>query len=299
MERPDDFVQAVERYSCSVVSIIGWGRRIDRMNDYVAQCALGFMEAVDYIVPGQFIMEAIPFLSSLPGWLYPLPSKILNSARLFQRYFYALCQEGAELEGENFAKRLLAEQTKTNMSNAEIACLTGNLIGGGVDTTSSSTLSFILAMCVFQDVQKKAQEEIDSVVGGERSPDWSDEASLPYVKAVVNETLRWRTVTILGGIPHAPIQVSTIALSLNSSRALRSCRMTSTAATSFPKTPPLLAMYGRSIETRENFRSQMYSDRSASSTASKDRIPINRATMLLAGAVANAAGSRWRNRVYS
>lgn len=41
--RPDDYVPAIERYSCSVVSILGWGRRIDRINDYVAQQALAVM----------------------------------------------------------------------------------------------------------------------------------------------------------------------------------------------------------------------------------------------------------------
>lgn len=207
LEKPNDFVMSIERYSCSVVSIIGWGRRIERMNDYVAQCALGFMEGVDYIIPGLFIMEAIPFLAKLPSWIYPLPSKILNSAKHFQRYFYALSKEGSEYEKDNFAKMLLAQQEKTHLTNEEVAAMTANLIGGGVDTTSSSTISFVLAMCVFQDAQKKAQEELDRVVGKERSPNWSDEGSLPYVKALVTEVLRWRTVTILGGIPHAPIQV--------------------------------------------------------------------------------------------
>ncbi|KAK5049950.1 hypothetical protein LTR84_004069 [Exophiala bonariae] len=206
LEKPDDFVMSIERYSCSVVSIIGWGRRIERMNDYVAQCALGFMEGVDYIIPGLFIMEAVPFLAKLPGWIYPLPSKIFNTAKHFQRYFYALSKEGSEYEKDNFAKMLLAQQEKTQLTNEEVAGMTANLIGGGVDTTSSSTISFVLAMCVFQDAQKKAQEELDRVVGRERSPNWSDETSLPYVKALVTEVLRWRTVTILGGIPHAPIQ---------------------------------------------------------------------------------------------
>jgi hypothetical protein len=43
-------------------------------------------------------------------------------------------------------------------------------------------------------------------VGTQRLPDWDDEASLSYIKACVDESLRWRTVTILGGIPHAPSQ---------------------------------------------------------------------------------------------
>lgn len=67
-------------------------------------------------------------------------------------------------------------------------------------------ISFILAMCVWPEVQRKAQEEIDRVVGRDRSPTWDDESSLPYITACVTEVLRWRTVTILGGIPHAPIQ---------------------------------------------------------------------------------------------
>jgi cytochrome P450 len=196
---------SIERYSCSTVSIIGWGRRIDRMNDYVALCALGFMEGVDYVVPGIYLMETLPSLAKLPGWLYRLPSKIFAVSLLYQRYFFALTKEAARTEVDSFSKQLLKEQAKAGLKPADIACLTANLIGGGVDTTTSSTLSFILAMCVFPDAQRKAQEEIDRVVGLVRMPDWSDESSLPYVSALVTEVLRWRSVTTLGGIPHAPV----------------------------------------------------------------------------------------------
>ncbi|KIW96445.1 uncharacterized protein Z519_03514 [Cladophialophora bantiana CBS 173.52] len=216
LDRPDDFVMSVERYSCSIVSIIGWGRRIDKINDYVAQMALKSMEGVDLIIPGLFIVESIPFLAKLPKWLdwiYPMPGKMNNFARHMQRqilellsYFVALSKEGAQAPEDNFAKRLFKEQEQSHIADEEISSLTSNLIGGGVDTTSGTIISFILAMCVFPDKLKKAQEELDQVVGQDRVPDWSDEPSLPYVKAVVNETLRWRTVTILGGIPHAPIQ---------------------------------------------------------------------------------------------
>ncbi|OQU96502.1 hypothetical protein CLAIMM_02577 [Cladophialophora immunda] len=209
LDKPDDFVMSVERYSCSIVSIIGWGRRIDKINDYVAQMALKSMEGVDLIIPGLFIVESIPFLAKLPKWLnwiYPMPSKMNTFAKHMQRYFVALSKEGAQAPEDNFAKRLFKEQEQSHIADEEISSLTSNLIGGGVDTTSGTIISFILAMCVFPDKLKKAQEELDQVVGQDRVPDWSDEPALPYVKAVVNETLRWRTVTILGGIPHAPIQ---------------------------------------------------------------------------------------------
>jgi cytochrome P450 len=151
-------------------------------------------------------METIPFLAKLPGWLYKLPTKIFTASKLFQKYFYALSMEGAQKDVNSFSKLLLKQQKESGLSREDIACLTGNLIGGGVDTTTSSTLSFIHAMCVTPEAQKKAQEEIDRVVGPDRMPDWSDEESLPYVCALVCEVLRWRSVTTLGGIPHAPVQ---------------------------------------------------------------------------------------------
>ncbi|KAH7010382.1 cytochrome P450 [Ilyonectria destructans] len=206
MESPETFEPSIERYSCSVVSIIGWGRRIAKINDPVGQVALSFMEAVDYVMPGLFIMEAVPFLSKLPAWIYPLPSQILTGAKIFQRYFAALSREASQAREDNFSKQLMAAQEMHGLTDDDVASLTANLIGGGVDTTSSSILSFILAMCVFPEAQRKAQEEIEAVVGSQRTPTWDDEDRLPFVKAVVSETLRWRTVTILGGIPHAPTQ---------------------------------------------------------------------------------------------
>ena len=40
--------------------------------------------------------------------------------------------------------------------------------------------------------------EIDSVVGVDRLPDFDDEASLPYVSALVKEVMRWHPVTPIG-----------------------------------------------------------------------------------------------------
>lgn len=45
-------------------------------------------------------------------------------------------------------------------------------------------------MVRYPDVFKKAQQEIDRVVGPHRLPDIDDRASLPYVNCVVKELLR-------------------------------------------------------------------------------------------------------------
>ena len=53
-------------------------------------------------------------------------------------------------------------------------------------------------MAMYPDVQKKAQAEIDAVVGRDRLPDIDDLDSLPFINAVVKETLRWQPVTPMG-----------------------------------------------------------------------------------------------------
>ena len=53
-------------------------------------------------------------------------------------------------------------------------------------------------MALYPEVQKKAQAEIDAVVGSKRLPDFHDRHSLPYLNAVLKETLRWNLVAPLG-----------------------------------------------------------------------------------------------------
>ncbi|KAK6985037.1 cytochrome P450 [Favolaschia claudopus] len=62
----------------------------------------------------------------------------------------------------------------------------------GSDTTVASLGTFVLGMLLNPEVQKKAQAELDAVLGPGQLPDFVDDDSLPYVSAIVKETLRWR-----------------------------------------------------------------------------------------------------------
>ena len=53
-------------------------------------------------------------------------------------------------------------------------------------------------MALHPEVQKKAQAEIDAVVGPERLPEIEDRPSLPYINALIKELMRWNLVTPLG-----------------------------------------------------------------------------------------------------
>lgn len=55
-------------------------------------------------------------------------------------------------------------------------------------------------MALFPAVQARAREEINRVVGTGRYPEFDDQRDLPYVHAVVLESLRWN--------PPAPFSTS-------------------------------------------------------------------------------------------
>lgn len=60
-------------------------------------------------------------------------------------------------------------------------------------------------MSLYADVQRKAQEELDRVVGRKRLPDFDDYNELLYIKAILLETTRWMVVVPLS-LPHRVIR---------------------------------------------------------------------------------------------
>ena len=57
-------------------------------------------------------------------------------------------------------------------------------------------------MVAHPEIQKRAQDELDTVVGRSRTPTFADAPNLPYIQALVKESLRWRPPLPLGA-PHA------------------------------------------------------------------------------------------------
>ncbi|KAG9090509.1 hypothetical protein FRC06_001026 [Ceratobasidium sp. 370] len=75
------------------------------------------------------------------------------------------------------------------------------LFAGGTDTTVSVILVFFVAMLLYPEVQKKAQAEIDLVLGSDRLPTMEDQSRLPYIGRLIQELLRW-CPALPYGLPH-------------------------------------------------------------------------------------------------
>lgn len=162
-------------------------------------------------------VNAFPSLKYLPEWVPgtsfkktarewgKLVQSVINVPYVFVRqemarrahrpsYVSALIEQSRETNGEGAIE--LDEDTDDAIKKTAAV-----MYGGGADTSASSIHAFILAMILFPEVQKKAQKEIDAVVGRDRLPHYEDQNYLPYINALVKETFRWHPVAPLG-VPH-------------------------------------------------------------------------------------------------
>ena len=61
------------------------------------------------------------------------------------------------------------------------------MILAGADTTGTFLQFFVLCMLQHPEVLRKAQQEIDAVIGTHRTPDLEYFDNLPYIQAVIHE----------------------------------------------------------------------------------------------------------------
>lgn len=100
----------------------------------------------------------------------------------------------------SFVDRLLDDK-KLGFTDHRLGFTAGVLTEAGSDTTASMIMCFLQAMVKWPEIARKAQKQIDAIVGEDRSPTWDDYKDLPYVMAIVKECMRWRPATPLG-VPH-------------------------------------------------------------------------------------------------
>ncbi|KAL5551085.1 hypothetical protein UlMin_001261 [Ulmus minor] len=99
--------------------------------------------------------------------------------------------------------------SKTPFTMTHVKALQMDMVVGGSDT-SSNTIEFVMAEIMNQpEVMRKAQEEVEAVVGKEHVVEESHIHKLTYLQAVMKETLRLHPALPLL-VPHCPSETCTI-----------------------------------------------------------------------------------------
>ncbi|CAG7953711.1 unnamed protein product [Penicillium salamii] len=99
------------------------------------------------------------------------------------------------------AKTMVEVRKKENLDDLDMAILASAFMIGGVETTAAIMQWFSALIPAYPEIQKKAQEELDRVVGRDRLPDVDDEKNLPYCHAIIKEVERVHNPFWLG-TPH-------------------------------------------------------------------------------------------------
>ena len=68
---------------------------------------------------------------------------------------------------------------------------------------SGWTKTFFLMMIIYPEIQRRAQAELDAVVGPHRLPTIQDRVDLPYLGAIQKEIYRWTAIVPLGELYRA------------------------------------------------------------------------------------------------
>ncbi|KAH9980679.1 cytochrome P450 [Russula compacta] len=207
----------VELFQGELVLAMTYGYEVLHRDDKMVEASKRMSEfGVPKILPGALLVNDIPFLRHIPEWLPWFSYKPLArvGTELGKQVLYPPIQFVKESILNGTARPSLALEHFQEMENLKLSgsdrdeaedTLAGalaSIYAVGTDTTVSAMRTFLVAMLLYPDVQKKAQHELDFIIGRERLPTFEDRPRLPFIDAVCKEVLRWRPVTPLA-VPHA------------------------------------------------------------------------------------------------
>lgn len=213
---PTEWEKLLERFTSSIVFCVAYGHRIDSLNAEIIHQRFKFMHYSSSLnVPGKYLVESFPALKYMPDALAPWKAEIKKHGREEAAANMALVDvvrsdiaQGKRRDKDipdSLCKLLLELREKEHMplSDRDFSYIPASLFGAGSDTTASTLCTAFLALVTHPETLHAAHQELDTIIGADRTPTFDDEPNLPYIRALAKEVMRWRPVAVLGGTPHA------------------------------------------------------------------------------------------------
>ncbi|KXN81929.1 O-methylsterigmatocystin oxidoreductase [Leucoagaricus sp. SymC.cos] len=206
---PESFSDHYKTLSAAIILDIMYGYDAEPKNDRIVKVV---ERAVQQIIenganPSVAAVNMFPSLRYLPRW-FPGTSfhRVIDDCREFTKdmlnvpfeYVRKSMREGSTKT--SLVRSLLESNT---IGEESVKGIAGTAFSAGMDTVVSVLECWFFGIALHPEKQRKAQAEIDRVVGPDRLPTWSDHDSLPYIEAMVRETLRWLPPFPLT-VPHVP-----------------------------------------------------------------------------------------------
>ncbi|KAF4582528.1 hypothetical protein EYR38_002654 [Pleurotus pulmonarius] len=202
---PDERVAHIRNYPAASLMYICYGHTIESHRDPLVEISeTAAQEVAETILKGSLV-NMLPMARHLPDWF-----GFQRSARECRRKVNLMLNVPYEsvrrhMTSGNTVPSWMSEMLEVNDSNGGdkdkeeiIKSVTASSFAAANDTTASALQFFVLAMLLYPEVQCKAQEELDRVVGVGNIPTFEDRECLPYIDAIFRELLRWRPPAAIG-----------------------------------------------------------------------------------------------------
>ncbi|KAI0366428.1 cytochrome P450 [Pilatotrama ljubarskyi] len=216
LDDPADYEGHIRRYAGSLTLLVVYGYRVTSNNDPFLNLAEECVEILSNRITsggGIWPVDVFPSLKHLPPWLPGAGFK--RKAAQWKAKMQEFVDKPFELVKTRmkqgtavpcFCTTLLDEAVENKEGAAtqddfDVRWTANSMYSASIDTTLTVVRHFLLQMQLHPEVAAKARKEIDLVVGTGRLPTFSDRPSLPYVDAVMSESLRTAAPVPLG-LPH-------------------------------------------------------------------------------------------------
>lgn len=202
-----DFEAVALRLSYSVNSTMAYGRRVETAESPVMKNMARISRHIAETGASSLgmLVEHVPALNRLPQWIAPWKKKSEQAHQQVFGLYMNNFRDGKASKTWNWTNAALDFEEAKGVSEAELANIIGFIFDAGSEPISATLRMFILAAVTNPVAIRKAQDEIDRVVGSTRLPSREDVANLPYTRALLTETMRWRPA-IPAGFPHEVTQ---------------------------------------------------------------------------------------------
>ncbi|GJE96467.1 cytochrome P450 [Phanerochaete sordida] len=211
LESPEKFLRHIRHVTGATTLDVVYAMDIPREGDARMESVEKAVDVFAQIADNRgFLVDYIPALKYLPAW-FPGGGFKRQAARWKKSVDYMYEAPFEEVK-QNIkigkAKPCMAtdlmaaypEWSEDPDVEESIIRVTGSAFAGS-DTTVYTMICFVQVMLLFPNVQRKAQAELDEVVGKGRLPDTTDPTALPYTSALIKELLRWCPIIPLA-TPH-------------------------------------------------------------------------------------------------
>ncbi|KAH9841049.1 cytochrome P450 [Rhodofomes roseus] len=210
LAEPRKWVEHTQRFAGGFVLQLTYGYRASdpggkELVKLVDDAMEGFSEAT---VQNAFLVDVIPVLRYVPEWFPGAAWK--RKARMYHDYLQKMLRAPFELVKQQMAAGVARPSfTQSHLEGQSLAAEQERIIqwtaagiySGGADTTVAGIESFFLGITRHTDQQRRAQAELDAVLGFDCLPTLADRERLPYCEALYLEIMRCYTFGPLG-LPH-------------------------------------------------------------------------------------------------